>query len=92
MTERRTSDDHLTTAEVDRIAEEAAHRAVSRTLRELGMDTHDWSEAQKDAQWVRRARRGQESVRRGVVWGAATTFGAGLIYVVWWIVDSVKVH
>lgn len=86
------SDDHLTKDEVDRIAEEAAHRAVRRTLRELGMDTHDWHEAQKDAQWVRRARKGQESIRRGVAWGAATTIGAGVVYLVWWVIDSFKVQ
>ena len=81
--------DHITREEADRIAE----RAVERTLQRLSIDPQDWHEMQRDLQWVRASRqsmeRMQQKARGGVVWGGATTFGAGIVYIVWYVLQII---
>jgi len=80
----------LSRDEVDRIAEESAKRAVHQTLKELAIDTQDWQEAQKDMQFLRQARKGQEAIKRGMLWGVATALGSGLLWMLWYVATALK--
>ena len=79
--------DHITREEADQIAE----RAVERTLQRLSIDPQDWHEMQRDLQWVRSSRQGmermQQKARGGVVWGTSTTIGAGVVYMIWYVLQ-----
>jgi len=73
---------------------QAAEAASEHVLRRLGIDADSFDsieDARATLEWAKQAKEGTEqmrrAVRRGASYGAATTFGAGLVYGVWRLIE-----
>jgi len=90
-------DKYVTQDDAQKIAREAADRAVRNMVRELGIDADDYQTVEEwrdTLRWARQAKQGSEqvrrSVRKGFAYGAATTVGGGLAYGTWLVLQTIS--
>lgn len=69
---------------LQRVAEEAADKAVKRTLLAIGINVDDPTEAQADMLFLREWREAAKAIRRQSIITIIGTLTVGILGLVWW--------
>lgn len=79
-------------AEVEQIADQAATKAVERTLERFGIDTEDPETTRRVWQWAKKSEANQakmvDGLRSGAARAVAGTFIGGVGVLIWFVIEA----